>query len=147
MRNLQVVNNTFVNNGVEWGGGIYSENPDVEQVLLRNNIVSQNLTFQILLEGSPLTEFIVDHNLIDGYRGENGELYGDTYIEGDPLFLGPGAANFHLSTGSPAIGRGDCSGAPQSDYDGEPRCQPGSTCDIGADEFYSSQIFLPIIVV
>ncbi|MFC1878419.1 right-handed parallel beta-helix repeat-containing protein [Chloroflexota bacterium] len=148
MKNIQVVNNTFYDNGWdEWGGGIYSDNPDVENVLVRNNIVSQNLGFQIMLEGAPASEFTIDHNLIDGYRGEDGEIYGSDYIEGDPLFVNPGEADFHLQESSPAIDQGICTSAPQSDYEGEPRCQAGVECDIGADEVYPTNVYLPIILI
>ena len=67
------------------------------------------------------------------------------YCEGDPLFLNLANADFYLGADSPAIGQGHCDNAPQSDYDGAPRCQVGSTCDIVADEFNSGQVYLPVI--
>jgi len=147
MSNIMIINNTFYDNGWdEWGGGIYAENPDAEAVLIRNNIVSQNLSFQILLEGGPLSEYTVDHNLVHGFRGEGGELYGDAYIEGDPLFVDPGAGDFHLQSGSPAIGQGSCDTAPHDDYDGDPRCKASDACDIGADETVESSVYIPLVL-
>ena len=55
----------------------------------------------------------------------------------------------HLSTGSPAVDAGVCTGAPANDFDGDQRPQ-GTACDIGADEFASGVafahfIYLPIL--
>ena len=48
MNHIRVVNNTFYDNGwTTWGGGITVDNPDAQNVIVRNNIVSQNLYFQI----------------------------------------------------------------------------------------------------
>jgi|GEM_PF-1219114 len=44
----------------------------------------------------------------------------------------------HLSAGSPAVDAGVCIGAPTDDLDGDRRPQ-GPACDIGADEFTSTQ--------
>jgi hypothetical protein len=44
----------------------------------------------------------------------------------------------HLQAGSPAVDAGVCTGAPSDDFDGDRRPQ-GAACDIGADEFTSSQ--------
>ena len=59
-------------------------------------------------------------------------------------------ADGHLSAGSPAVDAGICTGAPVTDYDGDPRPQ-GAGCDIGADEYDTgvppglSTLFLPLI--
>ncbi|MBI5639145.1 MAG: right-handed parallel beta-helix repeat-containing protein, partial [Nitrospirae bacterium] len=46
MRNIEVINNTFYNNGLSgWGGGMAVGNPDVQGIIFRNNICSQNLSF------------------------------------------------------------------------------------------------------
>lgn len=50
MQNILVVNNTFANNGWDWGGGIRIANPDMTGVIIRNNILSQNESFQLLTE-------------------------------------------------------------------------------------------------
>ena len=51
MSNIQIVNNTFYDNGRgQWGGGVYIENPQAENVVIRNNICSQNLSFQIAVD-------------------------------------------------------------------------------------------------
>ena len=133
--NVQIVNNTFYHNGrgeLNWGGGILVENPQATGVVIRNNICSQNLTFQIAV--SPEAGFTADHNLIDGYRGDQGEIYGDNYVEGDPRFVNAAGNDFHLLGDSPAIDRGSSVDAPAWDFDKQPRPH-GVGYDIGADEY------------
>jgi len=51
MTDIIIINNTFYNNGwTEWGGGIVVGNPEAENVVIRNNIFSQNLSFQIAVD-------------------------------------------------------------------------------------------------
>jgi hypothetical protein len=155
VQNITVVNNTFYHNGwTVWGGGISVDNPDIQNAVIRNNIVSQNLYFQIAVNPSvPAQNVAIDHNLIDGYRGTEGEIYGDNYVEGDPLFVDPSGANFHLQESSPAIDRGSAVDAPADDYDGHARPQDGDQdgvagYDIGAYEViaYSEHVRLPLIL-
>lgn len=155
MRNIQIVNNTFYNNGwTVWGGGVTVDNPAAQNVVVRNNIVSQNLYFQIAVaEGVPAQSLAIDHNLIDGYRGTEGETRGNDYVEGDPLFGHAAGASFNLREGSPAMDAGSAVGAPSDDFDGRPRPLDGNddgvaAYDIGAYEspFYSERAYLPIVL-
>ncbi len=131
MKNIKVINNTFYKNGSkEWGGGISIENPDTEDVLIRNNIVSQNLIFQIQVEVS-VKGLTIDHNLIDSYRGYDDEIYGKNYVKGDPLFVNPSIGDFHLKKGSPAIGSGSSLSAPGFNFDGD-KSPHGTGYNIGA---------------
>ena len=140
MSNIQIVNNTFYDNGRgQWGGGIYIENPQAKGVLIRNNICSQNLSFQIVVGTDvPAQELTADHNLIDGFREyvDEGalEIYGTDYVEGDPKFVNSFGADFHLQGTSPAIDKGSSLDAPMNDYDGNIRPQGGGY-DIGACEY------------
>jgi len=131
MRNITIINNNFCNNGneEEWGVGIYHENSDAQDVIIRNNICSQNTGSQIeIAEG--VEDFIMSHTLIDGYS----EYYGDNHIEGNPLFLNPSEGDFHVMIHSPVIDNGSSIDAPAKDFDGNFRPR-GKACDIGAFEF------------
>lgn len=131
--NVGFMNNTAYKNGVDWGGGIFIENPDAENIVIRNNIVSQNLMFQIADESS-LEDLVVDHNLIDGYRGYDGEIQGNDHVAGNPGFVDPANGDFHLQMNSPAIDSGSADEAPDSDFSGTSRPK-GSGHDMGAFEF------------
>ena len=138
MRNLQVINNTVFNNGdpgepIPWGGGISVDNPNIDTLVIRNNIFSNNLLFQILID-YPVSGLSVDHNLVDGFRGFDNEIKGSSVVEGNPLFLHAAQGDFHLTSSSPAIDRGSSVLAPADDYDLVPRPQ-GSGIDIGAFEY------------
>jgi len=133
VKDVKVINNTFYNNGSgTWGGGVSLENPDAQNIVIRNNILSQNLIFQIQVE-VPVQNLTVEYNLIDGYRGYSYEIYGRNYVVGDPMFVNPSESDFHLLGNSPAIDRGSPIDAPINDFDGNTRPQ-GSGYDIGAYE-------------
>lgn len=136
LQNIIIINNTFYRNGSgAWGGGILNDNPQAQNVIIRNNICSQNLSFQIALRDSVLLSNITaDHNLIDGFRGYTGEIYGRDSVTGDPQFVNPAVYNLHLLITSPAIDRGSSLNAPVNDFDGISRPQ-GPGFDIGAYEF------------
>lgn len=145
MRNLSVVNNTLHNNGRQspsnqWGGGIVVDNPNINTLVIRNNIFDQNYSFQILID-FPVSTLSVDHNLIYGFRDYPNEIIGVLPVNGDPLFINKSSGDFHLQASSPAIDRGHSLMAPSDDYDLVTRPQ-GIGYDIGAFE-YSSKGLLP----
>lgn len=133
--NVLFANNTAYDNGRSgWGGGLNVQNPQALGVVLRNNVASANLTFQIVIPaGSTPEKVVVDHNLIHLFRGDTEEVRGDAYVEGDPLFVNAAGADFHLQAGSPAIDAGSAVSAPATDFDGVARPQ-GAGFDIGAFE-------------
>lgn len=155
MDGILIVNNTAYGNGwTDWGGGIAVDNPNARNVVVRNNILSQNLYFQLVVApGVPALNVTLDHNLVDGYRGTEGEVYGDHAVVGDPSFLNPPGADFHLRETSPAIDAGSPDGAPGVDFDGRLRPYDGdgdgtAEMDIGAYEAGSQPahaIYLPFV--
>jgi len=141
MRRIEIINNTLWKNGTHWGGGITCQNPDVRSgCIIRNNICSENSAFQIAVAASLYNKAVmVDHNLINRFMGDEGEVRGTDYIEADPLLAKPAKGDFHLGVGSPAIDRGSSLKAPGFDYDGKARPKDGNgdgtaRFDIGAYE-------------
>ena len=115
-----------------WGGGILNDNDQATDVVFRNNVASQNLSFQIAKATGAVTT--IDNNLIDGFRDGEGETRGTDYQEGDPDFVDASLGDFHVLGGSIAIDNGSSVAAPSVDYDGTSRPQ-GAGWDIGAFEF------------
>jgi len=157
MDDIAILNNTAYDNGwTVWGGGIAVDNPNAKNVVVRNNIVSQNLYFQIsVAPGVPEKNYTIDHNLIDGYRGhgDEGETRGDDHVEGDPRFFNAAGAVFYLQADSPGIDTGSDQGAPGADFDGRPRPLDGNgdgsaVHDLGAYEMplFSARLYLPLIL-
>ncbi|HLA76698.1 MAG TPA: right-handed parallel beta-helix repeat-containing protein [Vicinamibacteria bacterium] len=140
MSDIQVVNNSIWGNGwTSWGGGIANGNNQAAGILVRNNVVAGNLSFEIAFEGIDPSGATLDHNLIDGWDGYPGELCGTACQIGDPLFVDTAAANFHLQRSSPGIDNGTALNAPARDYDRVRRPQDGNddgsaVFDIGAYE-------------
>lgn len=139
MKNIKIFNNTVYKNGKgEWGGGINISSKEITNVIIANNIVSQNLSFQIALDpGVPISQLQIKNNLIDGFRNYEGETKGQNYVEGNPDFLNIENFDFHLTKISPAINKGDNSSIPSDipyDFDLNERIVDGIV-DIGAYEF------------
>jgi len=142
MRDITVVNNTFVGNGSgTWGnrGGISVEASDVSNVILRNNILSDNVQFQVYVIPAAAADVTVDHNLIDGYRAATGEVRGTDSVEGDPAFEAPLTGGFALLGTSSAINKGSSDLAPAVDMDSVARPQ-GAAFDIGAYEYVATAV-------
>lgn len=127
MNNISLINNTSFNNS---GDGFRVMNPQATNVILRNNISSQN-TNQIAITVS-LTNLTIDHNLVFGSSS-----YLGSSIAGDPKFVNTTSFDFHLQTGSPAIDTGSAAAAPGFDFAGNARPY-GAGYDVGAYEYGST---------
>ncbi len=136
MKKITVINNTVYNNtwpDTDWSGGIIVENREAEDVVIRNNICSDNM-FQIIAEdGVNLAELTTDHNLTEGDKGYPGKIFEGSF-EGDPGFVDAAKSDFHLNSNSGAIDEGSSELAPGIDFDGNKRPQ-GAGYDIGAYEY------------
>ena len=123
--NIKIINNICYNNRNE---GVFTGNVHVEgDCVIRNNICSQN--GKQIISRYP-EEWAIDHNLIDGSTS----VQGSNAVIGDPKFVNPSEADFHLQSDSPAIDNGSSVDAPSFDFDGNSRPQ-GDGYDIGAYEF------------
>lgn len=134
--NIQFINNVSYKNGM----GFWNSSPLNENIIIRNNIFSQNINNPqiVLLPGSE-TEFIIDHNLFDGNISSP---LGVDYMLGNPLFVNALTYDFHLLSDSPAIDTGSYVDAPSDDYDGVVRPQEDGY-DIGAFEFQENSTPIP----
>lgn len=69
-------------------------------------------------------------------------LTGTVNVYGDPAFVNPSVWDYHLAAGSAAIDAGVDAGV-TTDIDGESR---DASPDIGADEYATYEIYLPLVV-
>lgn len=144
---INIINNTIYQNGEpgSWGGGIFIETTNVQNIAIRNNICSDNAEWQIAV--NIMNNITVDYNLIDQFMGWNDpgelEVKGTNYIETDPLFVNAASKDFHLQVNSPCIDAGNSLNAPDFDFDYLIRPYDGDNngsdlFDIGAHEYGSN---------
>ena len=106
----------------------------IDNIVVRNNVCSQNGNFEIGVEPTLHGTVIVDHNLLDEFSGVwHWEITGTYHVSGSPGFADAANADFHITPGSPAIDTGSSTDAPAVDFDDNPR-PAGSGYDIGAFE-------------
>jgi hypothetical protein len=126
-KDILIINNTFHVGGICLQ--VTAEREHFENFVVRNNIFSGPdygmINFVTLLE----SDVVLDHNLFTS----TSSVYGQSYVQGDPLFVDPAGGNFHLRAGSPAVDSGSAELAPASDLDGIAR-PVGAGFDMGAYE-------------
>jgi hypothetical protein len=132
-----IVNCTIVDNKATDSGGIRVSSQDTSSntMNLKNDIIFGNDAGDVSISAIAGTTTAVnsDHNDIGSLSGDPDATFNDlggNISADDPLL----EHRVHLSSTSPAIDVGTCTGAPSADLEGDPR-PTGSGCDIGADEF------------
>jgi len=117
------------------GGGIYTNGSLhlalTDTILYGNLIRGIGTGRDFFNEGGGSLTLDADHDDIGDIALQGGtfnDLGGN--VSTDPLL----DRGYELQTGSPVIDAGTCTGAPSTDFEGDPR-PSGATCDIGADEF------------
>lgn len=143
---VEVYNNTFYNCGPNTGPPYPGLNACVANgghsstlnIHMRNNVcyqtgVSSYQMYYIANSGSGTNGVYGLNNIMYGLGAPPSSGVVTGTINSNPLFVSTSTANFHLQSGSPAIGAGDSTGlVPTYDHDGLLR---PSTPSIGAYEF------------
>lgn len=147
--NIAIFNNTIFNNA---SGGIVlgtdTSGVTVDYITVANNIVVNNGGPGVSEQGASAkstgTHNLYEHNLVEGNSGGSFSLQNGLTAVGTiaaaPQFVdgtGNSSGNYQLLSTSPAIGGGLASGAPSTDFNGNPRPQ-GGPIDIGAYQHTSS---------
>ena len=133
IQDVYYVNNTVYNCAWGWGAGMDIGNYDANNVVVRNNILSQ-CGIVIRVNREPISK-IIEKNLTENAAG----LDPNWCIVGQPRFVNPAVGDFRLLGDSDAINAGLPADAPQFDLDGKLRPQ-GIAIDIGAYEHPSGDI-------
>jgi hypothetical protein len=113
MRDVAIINNTIYRNGTVgngWdadNGGMNLFNIRPENILIRNNILSNNAVCTIYVSPEVLAGSVtIDYNFFDGFRNFANETAGTNAIYGNPLFADSSRNDYHLQTISPCIDKG-----------------------------------------
>ena len=113
-----LTNCTITRNAASYGGGAYSRNNNNGIIILTNDIIYGD-TGDGLSDGTGSAPDISYSDIQGGYAGTGN-------INADPKFVSAAAGDLHLTPGSPCLGKGTTTGAPSTDFDGNPRPNPPS---------------------
>lgn len=139
---LAIINSTITNNTAEnTGGGAYIDSTYYGSVDIRNSVLWGNLDStgtapyfkpgDVYLNYDEGITFNISNSDIGAATGT--AFSGPGNVSADPLFVDPGAANYHLGVGSAAIDTGAPVGAPAMDINSIARPR-GAGFDMGAYE-------------
>ncbi|MCL4264489.1 MAG: hypothetical protein KJ069_14795 [Anaerolineae bacterium] len=168
---VSIVNTLFAGNTVSGGGAAIHLEGEGTATLKHVTIASSEFATTtaittskdiVLIQNTIVANHDIGLNVTTGFVALNHALFHDNGLDvqgsiaadegrvtGDPLFVNPGADNFHLQVGSVAIDAG-LDADITTDFEGDVR-PSGNSFDIGYDEFVPIQvppiqIMLPIIL-
>jgi hypothetical protein len=132
-----VVNNTIVRSG--HSGIVMGGDDGVYNMVVRNNILASNGKYGVEMDSDCPSRSAVDTNVL--HDNDDGGVDRDCggvdvsrgNIGANPRFADPGAGDYGLRPGSPALDRARAAFAPRTDFTGRRRPQ-GRGFDIGAYE-------------
>lgn len=134
VHDIHVFNNTFVGSQML---GIDVDNPDIQNLFIRNNIIVNNGAADVQLDHA--TSVTVENNIlskpINNSIGAALTESGNTVT--DPSFVDATKNDYHLGSGSPAIDKASGTDVPKADFDGKAR-PIGAASDLGAFEYGAS---------
>jgi predicted outer membrane repeat protein len=113
-----------------------------EIVLVQNTIVANHDVGLNVTTGFVALSHALFHD--NGLDIQGSVALDENRVTGDPLFVNPGAGDFHLQVGSAAIDAGVDAGI-TADFEGEIRPSLNGF-DVGYDEFVPIRVMLPIIM-
>ena len=143
-KDVYIYNNTLYRNGEEDGDGIRiavccGSSGFIDGVMMKNNIVdtgnSTGYHVNVGTSASVVSNLVLENNLYWPGPPDLKSISDTSPVAGDPLFVDPAGADFHLRSGSAAIDKGLSLTDVPTDRDGISRPQ-GSAYDIGAYEYH-----------
>jgi hypothetical protein len=136
----RIVNATVAGNySVDYPGGIYFYTDQIDQSL---SIVNSILYFN-----GDDDLYCTDGACQVTYSDVQEGIIGEGNISVDPLFVSRFTGDYHIQSSSPVKNAGTSVGAPEFDFEGDPR--PIGGVDMGADEIhviYTHTAVLPFVV-
>lgn len=145
-QNIHIYNNTIYHTGYtaykppycvlygcgDWGYGIYINTSNLSGISIHDNIAFDSQAAQLSLLPAAASAVSVNTNILYPQLNNSwaNETFGSNAIIADPLFVNPSSNDFHLQSGSPAIGVGI--GGDPLDHDADYVQRPSWPIDLGA---------------
>ena len=106
LKDIVIERNTFIENGKGWGGGIRVDNAEAEGIVIRDNLVANNVSGQIIVDKKPKS-LVIEHNFVTAPgEDEKGETAGERSVVGVPRYRFTPESGLVLEPGSPGEGFG-----------------------------------------
>jgi uncharacterized repeat protein (TIGR01451 family) len=135
-----IINNTLVNNNLGAGGEAINCRNQSRPRIANNIMMGQTYGIRVRETAEPTVHYNdVWDSSVNDYDGVSG---GTGAICCDPQFVNLTGGDYHITSGSCVIDKGTGTGAPASDFDGDPRPVDGdengnAAWDMGADEYFN----------